>query len=323
MIHLRIVSPPRTTATALELLERAPAVCNVVHLPGAARKPDGDVLLCDVAREDASVIVGELRALGIPRDGSIAMELVDTSISDAADRAERAAEGLPSDAVVWERVEAEVGESTELSASFLAFMVIATLIAGIGILLDSPVLIVGAMVVGPEFGPLAGVAVALVQRRPALARRSLAALVIGFAVAIVVTFVVTELGQAIGLVGPEHTKVTRPLTGFTSNPDEWSVFVALLAGVAGTLSFTTSKSSVLVGVLISVTTIPAAANVAVAAAAADWGECGGAAAQLAINLIALTVACAATLAVQRSAFVARRSRHRRARRDPSRNHTDA
>lgn len=320
MIHLRIVSPHASTPATLELLERAPSVCNLVHLPNAARKPAGDVVLCDVAREDASIIVGELRALGIAREGSIAMELIDTSISDASERAEEAAEGLPSDAVVWERVEAEVGESTELSASFLAFMVISTLIAGIAILLDSPVLIVGAMVVGPEFGPLAGVAVALVQRRPALARRSLVALLIGFAVAIVVTYVVTELGQAVGLVGPEHTKVTRPLTGFTAHPDEWSVFVALLAGVAGTLSFTTSKSSVLVGVLISVTTIPAAANVAVAAAAADWGECAGAAGQLAVNLLALLVACAATLAVQRSAFVARRRRHRR---EPSRNHTVA
>lgn len=312
MIHLRIVSPHDRTEGVLNVLDRSPATCNVVVLHGAARRPAGDLVLCDVAREDASVVVAELRELGIPRDGSIAMEPIDTSISRAAERAEAAAEGLPSDAVVWERVEAEVGESTELSASFLAFMVIATLIAGIGILLDSPVLIVGAMVVGPEFGPLLGVAVALVQRRPTLARRSLIALLAGFVLAVFVTWLVTKLGIALDIVGPEHTRVTRPLTGFTSHPDEWSVFVALLAGVAGTLSLTTSKSSVLVGVLISVTTIPAAANVAVAAAAGDWGECGGAAAQLGINLGALLLACSLTLAAQRSAFVARLRRRRRA-----------
>ena len=42
-----------------------------------------------------------------------------------------------------------------LTPSFLVFMSIATVVAGVGILLDAPILIVGAMVVGPEYGPLA------------------------------------------------------------------------------------------------------------------------------------------------------------------------
>lgn len=309
MIHVRVVVPPDRAEAVLDLLERAPAVVNVVHLPGAARKPDGDVVQCDVAREDASVIVGRLRELGVARDGSIALDPIDTSISAAAERAERAAEGLPSDAVVWERVESVVGESTELSFSFLAFMVIATLIAAVAILVDSPVLVVGAMVVGPEFGPLAGVAVALVQRRGALARRSLIALLVGFAVAVIVAYVGTEAMEALGLVdGGAHTNAVRPLTGFISKPDALSFLVAYLAGTAGILSLTTSKSSVLIGVLISVTTIPAAANVAVAAADDAWRECGEAAAQLGLNLAALVLAGVVTLAIQRAAFAARRRR---------------
>ena len=80
---------------------------------------------------------------------------------------------MPSDAVVWEEVEARTSESTELGGNFLIFMVLACLIASVGIFLGSPILIVGAMVVGPEFGPLAGLCVALVERRrerrPALA----------------------------------------------------------------------------------------------------------------------------------------------------------
>ena len=49
-------------------------------------------------------------------------------------------------------------------------MILATLIAAVGIVTDSIILIIGAMIVGPEFGPLAGLCVALVQRRRALAR---------------------------------------------------------------------------------------------------------------------------------------------------------
>ncbi len=91
----------------------------------------------------------------------------------------------------------------------------------------------------------------------------------------------------------------HPLTGFVSNPDFFSAFVALVAGVAGMLSLTSAKSGALIGVLVSVTTIPAAANVGVASALGAWGEAGGAAAQLAINLVAIVVAGVVTLYLQR------------------------
>ena len=77
------------------------------------------------------------------------------------------------------------------------------------------------------------------------------------------------------------------------------------------LSLTTAKSGALVGVLISVTTIPAAANVGVAAAYAEWREVAGAGSQLFINLVALTIAGVGTLLVQRRAYARRRERHRR------------
>ena len=71
VIHLRIVAPPDRAARAAELLAKAPTATNLIVLPGAARKPDGDLILCDVAREDASVIIGDLKELEIPRFGSI------------------------------------------------------------------------------------------------------------------------------------------------------------------------------------------------------------------------------------------------------------
>ena len=63
-------------------------------------------------------------------------------------------------------------------------MALACMIASVGIFLDSPILIVGAMIVGPEFGPIAGLCVAIVQRRREVARRSLRALAVGFPVGI-------------------------------------------------------------------------------------------------------------------------------------------
>ena len=95
------------------------------------------------------------------------------------------------------------------------------------------------------------------------------------------------------------------LTGFISNPDFFSFFVAFVAGIGGMLSLTNAKSGALIGVLISVTTIPAASNIGVAAAYGDWGEAGGAAAQLAINLTSIVLAGVLTLFVQRRYYVPR------------------
>ena len=311
MVHLRIVAPSETAGRAAELLEASPSVASVVVLSGAARKPAGDVILCDVAREDASVIIDDLRELGIPETGSISVEPIETQISEAAKAAERHAPGLPTDAVVWEDVEARSEEMTELSLTFVAFMVLAMLIAAVGILLDQPILIVGAMVVGPEFGPLAGLSVALVEKRPVLVRRSLAALAVGFPVGIAVTVLFTLAFDGADLVPDEFDPREHPLTNFISSPDFFSFFVAFIAGTVGMLSLTSAKSSALIGVLISVTTIPAAANIGVGAALGAWGETGGAAAQLALNLTAIVLAGVVTLFLQRRLYVSRRRRHLR------------
>jgi len=309
MVHLRIVAPPGSAHQAMELLCRADSVLNVIYLDGASHKPEGDVILCDVAREDASVIISDLKELRIHEEGSIAVEFVDTAISTAADEAEKAAEGLPSDAVVWEEVEARTSENTELSVSFVAFMILAMQIAAVGIVIDQPILIVGAMVVGPEFGPLAGLSVALVERRVDLARRSVIALLVGFPAGIVLVLLSTLVFAALGPFPDDFSTGDHPLTRFVSSPDFLSFFVAAVAGAAGVLSLTSSKSGALIGVLISVTTIPAASNIGVATAYGDWSEALGAAGQLGSNLSAIVLSGLLTLFTQRRWYVARRRRH--------------
>ena len=252
--------------------------------------------------------MAEHRSLGLEHEGSIVLEPVSSVVSDAAWRAEEAAVGSPADAVVWETVEFQTSESAELSFSFVSFMVLATMIAALGIIQDSVVLIIGAMVVGPEFGPLAGLSVALVQRQRRLARRSLAALAVGFPVGIVAAFALTALLRATDSAPDQLTEVSRPATLFISHPDEYTALVALLAGAAGALSLSTAKSGALVGVLISVTTIPAAANVGVATAYRDWDEVVGAATQLALNLLCIVGAVVVTLTLQRWVFRRRRGR---------------
>jgi uncharacterized hydrophobic protein (TIGR00271 family) len=309
MVHLRIVVPGPKSERVLGLLEASPSVSSLARIEGASRKPPGDLVLCDVAREDASVVIADLRELGVPVDGSISIEEIDSQLSMAAERAERAASGSPGDAVVWEEVESRTSENIELNANFLAFMVLACLIASVGVMLGQPILIVGAMVVGPEFGPLAGLSVAIVERRPEVGLRSLVALAVGFPIGITGAFLFSLFAKWTDLVESDFLVGEQPLTAFISEPSTFSFIVALFAGIAGVLSLTSAKSGALVGVLISVTTIPAAAAIGVAAAFGDWSDWRGAIAQLAINLCAIVIAGVATLLVQRLVYRRRRNRH--------------
>jgi uncharacterized hydrophobic protein (TIGR00271 family) len=300
MLHVRVISPPELTPVTVQLLQTSPAVTHLWVSEGSARKPEGDVVSFDVAREAASGVIGRLQELGLSRDGAIVVERLDIILSAAAERAEQDAPGEGADALVWEELEQNAGEETRLSVTYLTFMVVAMLIASIGVLLDQPILIVGAMVVGPEFGPLVALCVSIVARRPRQARSALGALVLGFMVGMAVTVLFTWAMTALDLVNESMLVAERPMTSFIWQPDALSWIIGFLAGIAGILALTSAKSGALVGVLISVTTIPAAANAAVALAYWVPSEAVGSTVQLLINLTAIIAAGVLTLVAQRA-----------------------
>lgn len=299
MLHLRLITPADRTDDVVRLIEKTVGTTHLVVLPGAARDPAGDVVMCDVAREAGDELIRGLRETGIDRTGSIAVEDIDLSLSKRADRAEEEAPGEGVDAVLWEHLEEATHEESTLSVTYVAFITIATMIAACGVVLDNAVLIVGAMAVGPEFGPLAGLCTAIVQRGGRLALRSLTALLAGFAIAMAVTVLFSLFMDSVGLFSEAQLEGPRPNTGFVYAPDWFSFVVAVLAGAAGMLSLTSAKSGALVGVAISVTTVPAAANAAVALSYGDMGQTWGSTKQLLFNLLGIVVAGTLTLIAQK------------------------
>ncbi|KAA0935549.1 DUF389 domain-containing protein [Streptomyces apricus] len=299
MLHLRLITPPDRTDAVVRLIEETVGTAHLAVVPGAARNPVGDLVMVDVAREAGDELISELCDLGIDADGSIAVEDIDLSLSKRAEKAEEDAPGEGADAVLWEQLSDATHEESTLSVTYLAFITLATMIAACGVVLDNAILIVGAMAVGPEFGPLAGISTALVRRRPRLALRSLIALLVGFAVAMAVTVLFSLLMDALGLFTEAQLEADRPNTAFVYAPDAFSFVVAVLAGIAGTLSLTSAKSGLLVGVAISVTTVPAAANAAVALSYGDTSQTAGSTNQLLLNLAGIVLAGTLTLLTQK------------------------
>jgi uncharacterized hydrophobic protein (TIGR00271 family) len=289
VLHLRVISPEDLRDDVMAVLRDNPGVTHIVVHPDAAVEPIGDEITADIARECANAIIGELKALGVKERGAVTLEALDTVLSTRAWSAEDQAEGEPADAIIWDELVSRTREESTLTGTYLTFLCIACLIAAVGVLTDSTVTVVGAMVVGPEFGPLAALAVALVRRQMRLARRAALALLIGFPAAMAVTAVFTLLFEAFGWITLGSTSELHEVD-FIFQVGPFSFVVALLAGAAGMLSLVSSKSAALVGVFISVTTVPAAGFAVVAATVGDWAVAAQSAAQLAVNLIGITMA---------------------------------
>lgn len=298
-MSLRLIVPPDSSAALAEAFDEDERVTNIVLLPGCARRPAGDLLQCEVTREAVSDILGQVRAAGIYEDGSVVVSEILAAPSQNTRATEAAAPGAPDDAVVWDAVLDGAYGEVRGSWSFYAFLTLATAIASVAVVTDSSVLVVGAMVVGPEFAVVAALALGLAGLRPRLARDALVLLVKGFALAIAVTVLLALLARAAGWIHLEDVTGPRPLTGFIWRPDRWSAVVAVLAGAAGVLSQTGGKANALVGVFISVTTVPAAGDFALSLALFAPDQLAGSAAQLGINLAGMTLAGMATLTVQR------------------------
>ena len=302
MLHLRITSPTGQTDEVVNALRADPAVSSLSVLRNAGMRPTGDLVLADVAREGADDVVGRLRSIGVHRGGSIHVEPVRTWLSRDGYDAERRTPGSSADSVVWAEVIQRAYEDTELNWTYASFMTLATLIATVAIVLDSQILVIGAMVLGPEFGAVAALGVALVKRRRSLFWRAARTLLVGFVVAIVVTTALAWLGRLLGWITLEDVIGPRPGTEFIYFPDKWSFIVALIAGAAGVLSLTSAKTGGLSGVFISVTTIPAAGNVALGLAFGATAEVWGSTLQLAVNLSGMALAGWATLTIQRTVW---------------------
>ena len=298
MLHLRLIVPSDLVSGVLAHLRAAPGVAHLVHLPEACIRPPGELILCDVVREAVNELVEWLQEQGVHHQGAIVVEALETVVSDAAAAAEESAPGSGADALVWEELEFRAREEATLSPSFLVFMAVAATIAAAGILLDSPILVVGAMVVGPEYGPLSALCLGIVRRRRKALAGAAGTLAIGLVTGAVASYAATVFFRLTHLAPEGYELEARQLTAFISRPDGMAAAVAVLAGITGMLSLTEARSASLIGVLVSVTTIPAVGNMGAATAYGEWSEVGGAALQLAVNVTGLVLAGVVTLMVQ-------------------------
>ena len=218
-MRLRMSVPAELSDSVVSVLDADPAVSSIAVLRGASVKPVGDVITGDIAREATDDVIARLRELDVHRLGTMHIEHVETWLSQSGYDAERLAPGSSADAVVWADVVHRAYDDTELNFTYLTFMTLATLIASIAIVLDSQILVIGAMVLGPEFAAIAALGVSIVRKRWALLQRAVSSLAVGFVVAILLTTVAALIARGLGWITVESVTAERPQTAFIYTPD--------------------------------------------------------------------------------------------------------
>jgi uncharacterized hydrophobic protein (TIGR00271 family) len=231
-LHVRVISPPELTELLVDALVADSGVSNLMVLTGSARRPYGDAVHFDMLTRSANSVLRQLRALGGDHRSSIVIENVDAAIGEGVYPA------------------AKQGLVQRDSAS--------------------QILIVGAMVVGPEYNAIMGIALGIDKRDRRAILQGNGALLAGFSAAIIVTFVFSLAIRWSGHTPEAFSLGLRPVSSLIDKPNLFSVVVAVLAGIVGVVSLTESRASTLIGVFISVTTIPAAADIALSLAYASW-----------------------------------------------------
>jgi uncharacterized hydrophobic protein (TIGR00271 family) len=288
MMHVEVFGPSEQMAEVARALDALEGVARVRSVQAA--QPGHSVVAASARPRAVNPVLDELARLEIP-----ASEIAVTRVDAVEWTATRGTE--PS--LVWVDVLGQAWINARPLGRYLILMMAAGVIAGYGVIDGNGILIVGAMAVSPDLLPITAIAVGLVGRSGRLAAEAFATLAAGMAVTCAMAALVGVGQDAFDLLpsGFSLSFASEVLGGLTSINHE-TIAVALVAGIAGMLSLETRASSA-VGVAVSVTTIPAAAYLGVAAGLGDSGTAWGALGLLGANVAMMVVGASAALAVQR------------------------
>jgi uncharacterized hydrophobic protein (TIGR00271 family) len=260
------------------------------------RQPEGgggaaDVFVADVEPAAADPLVETIRQLGIGVDDYVLTKL------DVVAPLRHPGRGLGDTGFAWVEVVGQARANSRPLARYLALINVAAVIAALGVINGSSILIVGAMAVSPDLLPVCATCVGLAAGRRTLALRSFVTLWLGLGLVVVTAALLSELLKLTGLL-PDGFRVEDSALNGLAHTDYSTVLIALAAGVAAILSFET-RTGAAVGVAISVTTIPASAYLGVAIGGGGIENALGALVVLMVNVGLLIVSGTATLLVQR------------------------
>jgi uncharacterized hydrophobic protein (TIGR00271 family) len=275
------------------LLRETEGVRRIVQQRDEATTGEAFVFVADVEPAAADILVDRITELGIDLDDYVLTRVEVVAPQHRHHFGEGGVDGYS-----WVEVLGQARANSRPLARYLAMINVAAVIAALGVITSSSILIVGAMAVSPDLLPICATSVGLVGGNYALARRAFVTLTLGLGLVILTAAVLSAVLKWTGFL-PDGFEVEQSSLATLAKTDYSTVLIATAAGVAAMLSFET-RASTAVGVAISVTTIPASAYLGVALGGGGIEHALGALVVLVINVSLLIVSGSLTLLVQRA-----------------------
>ncbi|HUU84176.1 MAG TPA: TIGR00341 family protein [Phycisphaerae bacterium] len=183
----------------------------------------------------------------------------------------------------------DVSGYARITRVYLCMVVLSTIVAVIGISRNSPAILIGAMVIAPLLGPNVALSLATTLGDAGLARRAIRATASGLLLAVLVALLA---GLVVPLEAASAEVVSRTEIGLGD------LILALAAGAAGALAFTSGVSSTLVGVMVAVALLPPLVVFAMLLTGGHGHQSVGALLLLISNIVCINLAGVATFLVQ-------------------------
>jgi uncharacterized hydrophobic protein (TIGR00271 family) len=177
-------------------------------------------------------------------------------------------------------------EGRQFNAMYLAMLVFACLISLFGLLLNSPAVIIGAMLISPLMGPILSCGLALTLADWKLGGKAIRNLALSLGEVVAIAALATFLSP---LKEPTAEILAR------TNPNLMDLLVALFSGFAGTLALASRSRGALTiipGVAIATAVMPPLATVGFGIAAGEWSISAGALMLFLTNLGAIVLSAA-------------------------------
>ncbi|WP_411966219.1 TIGR00341 family protein [Haloferax sp. YSMS24] len=231
-------------------------------------------------------VMDKLTEAGVREDAYTIVLPTETVVSQ---RLSALVERFPGLRISREELYARAQDLAPANSTFFAFLILSTIIATTGLLLDSAATIIGAMVVAPLMGPAISASVGTILDDPKMTRRGIFLQVTGLTAAIATGAVMGIILQQTILIPPQLDITSIPQVAERTSPNFLSLFLALGSGLAGSISIMRGSGSTLVGVAIAVALVPPAATSGLGIAFGLPGVAIAAAVLVLVNLLAINL----------------------------------
>jgi uncharacterized hydrophobic protein (TIGR00341 family) len=269
-------------------LEKAQIVETVLNEGGIEfskiQDTNSEIILIGAPPDKVELILGMLSKIGLGTSfGRIHVSSLDI-VFPTKDMVEGAR-----DRISTQELLIDVIHPSRITTNFIIFAILSSILAALGLIVGNAVIIIASMLISPFLGPIIGITLGSILFDRKLVKNGIIALLFGLGVGVLagILFTITDPNFSI-----------NPEIALRSTPTIAELGLAIISGLALSISTTSKEAAALVGVAIAAALVPPIANIGIGIGSFNFEIAFGSTILLLINIIAIIIVSMVTFWVQ-------------------------